>query len=113
MIRTKRIYEQPATGDGARILVDRLWPRGMSKERAAVAIWLKEIAPSTALRIWFGHRPERFSTFKAKYIEELLQNPETAELRALTAKESVVTLLYAAKDPSLNNAVVLKEFLEG
>ena len=110
-IKLKRVYEECDPGDGRRILVDRLWPRGLSKERARVDWWLKEIAPSDGLRRWFGHDPSRWQEFKASYREELqAQRPLLDELRSLAAKESI-TLLYAAKDLEHNNARVLIELL--
>ncbi|KAF2991897.1 DUF488 domain-containing protein [Methylocystis sp. MJC1] len=109
----KRVYEPPETEDGARVLVDRLWPRGLTKEKAAVDLWAKEVAPSHELRRWFGHRPERWEEFEARYREEL-ESPEAQEqiatLRHMARKERV-TLLYAAHDEALNNAVVLREVL--
>jgi len=108
----KRIYNQPAPADGARVLVDRLWPRGVSKERAALDLWLKEIAPSTELRTWFNHEPQKFAAFSQKYTDELSHNPAVAELEALAAKHATVTLLYGAKDPAINQAVVLQKFLK-
>jgi len=111
MLQIKRIYEAPAKTDGYRVLVDRLWPRGVSKAEAALNAWLKEIAPSTELREWFGHKPERFAAFRKKYRAELAQNPVAAILRDFMAQHSTVTILYGAKDPNINHAVVLKEFL--
>lgn len=111
----KRIYDPAAPDDGKRVLVDRLWPRGISKERAALFEWRKDIAPSPALREWFCHKPELFEAFAAKYREELAQDPEkqsaVAALRALS-NEGMVTLLYAAKSPEINQAIVLKGYLE-
>lgn len=112
MIRVKRIYDEPDAADGTRVLVDRLWPRGVSKARAAVDVWLKDVAPSPELRVWFDHKPERFAEFSAKYTDELSHNPAAASLQELIAK-GPVTLLYAAKDPRVNHAVVLQDFLEG
>ncbi|HKR81999.1 MAG TPA: DUF488 domain-containing protein [Candidatus Saccharimonadales bacterium] len=112
MLRIKRIYDEPAKSDGMRVLVDRLWPRGVSKQRAALDLWLKEIAPSSALRQWFGHEPQKFEAFRKKYMAELAQNPAVAQLQALAAKNPRLTLLYAAKDPVINHAVVLQKFLE-
>jgi uncharacterized protein YeaO (DUF488 family) len=112
MIRIKRIYEDAGEGDGRRILVDRLWPRGLAKADAAIDLWAKDVAPSTELRTWFGHRPDRFEAFKARYLDELRSNPATAELRRQIARQTT-TLLYAAKDPVHNHAVVLAEFLSG
>jgi uncharacterized protein YeaO (DUF488 family) len=105
-VTTKRVYEHAAPADGARILVDRLWPRGVSKARAKLASWMKDIAPSPKLRVWFSHRPERFNEFKRRYSKELARNAAVPELRAL-ARRKRVTLLYAAHDPKINHAVVL------
>lgn len=110
-IKLKRIYEQPAASDGFRVLIDRLWPRGISKERAALDAWLKEVAPSTELRQWFAHDPKKFNEFKLKYQTELAGNSAAAELVKLAAKHRCLTLLYAARDPALSHAVVLKSYL--
>lgn len=112
MITIKRIYEGPSADDGTRVLVDRLWPRGVSKEKAKLDLWLKEIAPSDELREWFNHKPERFDEFSRKYMAELVDNPAVAILRNLESKSKNVTLLYAAKDPAMNNAIILKKYLE-
>lgn len=110
-IKLKRIYDQPQEDDGRRILVDRIWPRGMSKQRAALDDWMKDIAPSDELRKWFGHQSERWEEFRKAYLEELAQHRERlAELQALAEKETV-TLLFAAKDETQNNAVVIREWL--
>ncbi|GGG75544.1 hypothetical protein GCM10007415_04010 [Parapedobacter pyrenivorans] len=110
--KIKRIYDPPADADGYRILVDRLWPRGQRKEEAKLDEWKKEIAPSTALRKWFDHRPDRFEAFSAKYREELSTKvSDLAKLREL-AKKGGVTLLYAAKDEKVNHASVLMQVLE-
>jgi uncharacterized protein YeaO (DUF488 family) len=110
-IRTKRIYEPPASGDGVRILVDRIWPRGVAKADADLDHWFKDIAPSAGLRKWFGHKPERWAEFRTRYARELDGNPEgLAELRKLT-KGHVVTLLYAAHDVEHNNAEALRGYL--
>lgn len=111
MIQIKRIYEEPSSTDGARVLVDRLWPRGVSKEKAALDLWLKDIAPSSDLRIWFNHDPERFTEFSHKYAEELSNNPVVESIRELVKGSDTITLLYAAKDPKVNHAIVLQEFL--
>ncbi|XAS69528.1 DUF488 domain-containing protein [Micrococcaceae bacterium Sec5.7] len=108
----KRIYEDAANDDGCRVLVDRLWPRGVSKERARLDLWLKEIAPSPPLRKQFGHMQERFADFKQHYEAELETNPAVDTMRELTAGHSQVTLLYGAKDPEINHARVLLEFLQ-
>lgn len=113
--QVKRIYTPPSATDGARILVDRLWPRGVSKQKASLTLWMKDIAPSPALREWFGHQPERFYAFSEKYRQELDTDPaKQAAARELFARaEKVpVTLLYAAKDPAVNHAVVLLAWLQ-
>ena len=109
-VATKRAYDPSSRKDGIRILVDRLWPRGLRKEEVAYDIWAKDLAPTTSLRSWFNHRPERFSEFKRRYRDELENNPVLPDVlhRIGNAK---VTLLYAAKDPAVNHAVVLAEFL--
>jgi uncharacterized protein YeaO (DUF488 family) len=112
MIKLKRIYEIPARGDGARILVDRLWPRGVSKERARLNLWLKEIAPSTELREWFAHDPKKWAGFRKKYKAELASNKDAVARLKKIARRKNVTLLFAAKDQERNEAVVLKKFLE-
>jgi len=111
-VKIKRIYEEPDPKDGLRLLVDRLWPRGLSKEKAHVDRWLKEIAPSDELRHWFGHDPAKWQEFRTRYRGELAATrPLLDEIAELAHKEPV-TLLYAAKDEEHNNAVVLKELLE-
>jgi uncharacterized protein YeaO (DUF488 family) len=109
---TKRIYDEPADDDGCRVLVDRLWPRGVSKERAGLELWLKDIAPSPPLRQEFAHMKERFDDFREQYESELEQNPAVGQLLELAAREGKVTLLYGAKDPEVNHARVLLEFLQ-
>lgn len=111
MLRLKRVYEPPSPDDGCRVLVDRLWPRGVSKESAALDAWFKEVGPSQELRQWFGHDPAKFGEFAARYKRELASNQAVAELRAIIAKHPDVTLLYGAHDQLHNQAVVLKEFL--
>jgi uncharacterized protein YeaO (DUF488 family) len=111
MIKTKRIYEPRSKADGFRILVDRLWPRGVKKEDAHYDDWLKEVAPSTELRKWFNHDPEKWTPFKAKYKTELKGSEALKELRALIKKHKTVTLLYGAKDEEHNHALALKQFL--
>ncbi|HEY1491531.1 MAG TPA: DUF488 family protein [Steroidobacteraceae bacterium] len=108
----KRIYEAPARGDGFRVLVDRLWPRGVTKEAAQLSAWAKELAPSTQLRRWFGHAPRRWAEFERRYREELKSYP--VELQALRhqARRRRVTLLYAARNPQVNHALILKAVLE-
>ncbi|SFE31057.1 DUF488 domain-containing protein [Nitrosomonas sp. Nm166] len=110
-IKIKRVYEK-ATKDEYRVLVDRLWPRGLTKEQAAIDLWLKEIAPSSELRKWFGHDPKKFLEFRTRYVEELAQNPAVAILSNLLTKHKNVVLLYAAKSGDINHAIVLKGFME-
>ncbi|NPU97207.1 MAG: DUF488 domain-containing protein [Candidatus Omnitrophica bacterium] len=111
-LRIKRAYDPPEPSDGFRILVDRIWPRGLKKERAQIDLWLKEVAPSPGLRKWFGHQPERWDAFREKYIAELCSRPEPLKvLRETIRNEPVVTLIYAAKDTEHNNAVVLRDYL--
>jgi DNA-3-methyladenine glycosylase len=111
-VRIRRVYEEPSADDGLRVLVDRLWPRGRSKQSAHVDIWIKDIAPSKELRTWFGHIPERFDEFASRYREELDANPEAVcRLRELIAGHPRVTLLYGAKDNERNNTVVLRDYL--
>ena len=108
-IRLRRAYDPPEPGEQLRILVDRLWPRGVAKDN--VDLWLKDIAPSTELRKWYGHQPERWPAFRTKYLKELERNPEVvAELRK-AARGKTVALLYGARDRERNQAVVLAEFL--
>ena len=109
-VRIKRVYDEPSDDDGLRILVDRLWPRGLAKARAALTCWMKDAAPSPALRIWFAHDPARFEKFSRRYLEELRTNAEALELRRLSRKERV-TLLYGARDPKINHAIVLASFV--
>lgn len=109
----KRIYDDPSDDDGCRVLVDRLWPRGVSKERAQLELWLRDVAPSAPLRQEFGHMQERFADFRAAYEAELETNPAVQTLYALAAERGKVTLLFGAKDPETNHARVLKEFLAG
>ena len=111
-IQIKRIYDDVSGDDGKRILVDRLWSRGISKENAHLDLWLKEIAPSTELRQWFGHVPEKWPEFKKRYIAELKSNPAWIELQALSAERNI-TLVYAARDREHNEALVLKKLLDG
>lgn len=112
MFKIKRAYDPPAAGDGKRMLVDRLWPRGLTKAKAALDEWDKEIAPSDALRRWFGHRPERWEIFKARYEQEIREShaEEAARLRRLP-REGVVTLLFSSSEPNMNNAVALEEII--
>lgn len=112
-IQLKRAYEPAAPDDGKRILVDRLWPRGVKKADAAIDQWIKDLAPSTALRQWFGHDPTRWPEFHNRYMAELQQQPEQlAALRAL-AQQQPITLVFGAHDEAHNNAVALRDFLLG
>lgn len=112
-IRTKRIYEPPSRSDGRRILIDRLWPRGISKEKAALHYWAKAAAPSAELRRWYGHDPKRWSAFRQRYFDELDANPEAvAELREQLRGARVATIVFSSREEALNNATALKEYLE-
>jgi uncharacterized protein YeaO (DUF488 family) len=111
MVNIKRIYVQPAKDDGYRVLVDRLWPRGMSKEKAAYDEWLKDVAPSNELRKWFSHKPEHFNEFRGRYALELKVNPTFEKLKDIIRSHAIVTLLYAAHDEEHNEARLLQEFL--
>jgi uncharacterized protein YeaO (DUF488 family) len=106
----KRVYEPANPSDGVRVLVDRLWPRGVKKSSAHLDHWMKDVAPSPSLRLWFGHKPERFAEFSKRYKKELSGNAELAELRKL-GRSARVTLLYGARDPEVNHAVVLQSVL--
>ncbi|MHB8600801.1 MAG: DUF488 domain-containing protein [Ktedonobacteraceae bacterium] len=110
-IAIKRAYDEPAQDDGTRILVDRLWPRGLSKEQAHIDVWLKEIAPSDELRKWFGHEPEKFAEFRSRYKAELASGEAIDAIGRLyeLARQGQVTLVYAAHDTEHNNAVVLRD----
>ncbi|SRR6185312_2200434 len=111
-LKIKRVYEKPEKEDGTRILVDRLWPRGLTKEKAAIDLWLKEIAPSTALRKWFSHDPAKWATFKQKYRQEVKENKDQVAILKEQLMRGVVTLVYGAKDEEHNEALVLKEWLQ-
>lgn len=112
-IQIKRIYDTPSKSDGYRILIDRIWPRGVSKEEAHLDDWNKDLAPSTELRKWFDHDPEKFEDFSKKYKKELKDQTEVLKQLRQNAKDQTVTLLFGAKDTEHNQAVVLKEVLEG
>jgi uncharacterized protein YeaO (DUF488 family) len=112
MVKIKRVYNQPEKGDGKRVLVDRLWPRGMKKEDAGLDLWLKDIAPSDELRKWFSHDPSKWQEFRKRYRKELKDKQDMIEDLRKAARRGTVTLLYAAKDADRNNAVVLKEMIE-
>src|SRR5688572_22231780 len=112
MINLKRVYESPSPRDGLRVLVDRLWPRGLTKERAAVGLWAKDLAPSTDLRKWFGHDPARWKQFQVRYQKELQEKKESLQLLKKSCAEQKVTLVYGARDVKHNEALVLKRILE-
>ena len=112
MIRLKRAYDPPADDDGARFLVDRLWPRGLKREALKLDEWLKEAAPSDSLRRWFGHDPKKWEEFRRRYFEELDRRPDAWRPILESARNGAVTLLYSAKETRQNNAVALKEYLE-
>ena len=107
--RIKRVYELPDKHDGRRILVDRLWPRGLTKEKASIDLWLKDIAPSTELRKWFDHDPGRWEEFKERYLDELKGNSEQIQLLKQELDKGIVTLVYGARDEEHNQAVVIQE----
>jgi uncharacterized protein YeaO (DUF488 family) len=111
-IRLKRAYEKKGGRDGTRVLVDRVWPRGVRKQEAGIDQWLKEIAPSTPLRKWFGHDPEKWPEFKERYFRELDQNEALVAKLSEVNRKGTVTLVFAAKDEKYNNAVALREYLE-
>jgi uncharacterized protein YeaO (DUF488 family) len=111
-ILTKRIFDPPEKKDGLRILVDRLWPRGLKKEKAAIDEWLKDIAPSDGLRKWFSHDPEKWQEFKRQYFQELKEKSDLIKWIEEKERDQTIILLYGAKDPGYNNAVALKEYLE-
>ncbi|MGH7557604.1 MAG: DUF488 domain-containing protein [Gemmatimonadota bacterium] len=110
-LKLKRAYEPPEPGDGFRILVDRLWPRGLSKSSAQIDLWLKEVAPSTELRKWFGHDPAKWAAFRRRYFRELEENPEAVEQLREHTRQGTVTLVYGARDEEHNDAVALEEYL--
>jgi uncharacterized protein YeaO (DUF488 family) len=111
-IKIKRVYEQPDKDDGVRILVDRLWPRGLTKEKACVDLWLKDIAPSSELRKWFAHDPEKWKRFRERYETEINHNHDLIKVLKQKAKKGTITLIYGARDERHNEALVLKQFLE-
>lgn len=112
-IRLKRAYEPPSPGDGARVLIDRLWPRGLRKVEAGIDRWLKEIAPSTELRRWFGHDPERWEEFQRRYLAEIAGHADLLDELRETARGGRLTLVYSARDERHNDAVVLRDVLMG
>ena len=110
-VQIKRVYEEPDSRDGERILVDRLWPRGLTKERAKVDLWLKDVAPSTELRKWFAHDPAKWAEFQSRYQQELKKNKEQVSLLRQKVAKGNVTLVYGAKDQEHNEAVILQRLL--
>jgi uncharacterized protein YeaO (DUF488 family) len=113
MIRVKRVYEEPSPDDGARVLVDRLWPRGLSKEEAGLDVWLKEVAPSSELRKWYGHDPGKWDEFKRRYAAELEGKEDLLRELEGKARKGRLTLLFGSKEVQYNNAIALKELVEG
>jgi uncharacterized protein YeaO (DUF488 family) len=112
-VRTKRVYDAPAKDDGRRVLADRLWPRGISKQRAQVDEWARELAPSDELRKWFAHDPKRFAEFRDRYRKELAEHSDRVDELRSCARKQALTIVYGAKDEQHNNAVVLAELLRG
>ena len=111
-VRIKRIYEEPAAEDGFRVFIDRLWPRGLKKEQVHFDVWLKEVSPSTELRRWFGHDPEKWEEFKVRYFRELDERPDEVADLATRAAGGTLTLLFGAKAARYSNAAALEEYLE-
>lgn len=111
MIKLKRAYEKPARDDGERILVERLWPRGLTKQGAKIDLWLKDVAPSAELRRWFGHDPDKWDKFRKRYQKELKDKNDLIKLLKRKAKAGAITLIYSARDEEHNSALVLKQFL--
>ena len=112
MIKLKRAYEKPTKDDGERILVERLWPRGVTKDQAKLDLWLKDVAPSAELRKWFGHDPDKWIEFRQGYRKELKQKADLIKLLRRKAKEGTITLVYSARDEAHNGALVLRQFLQ-
>ncbi len=113
MLRIKRVYDPPSRSDGMRVLIDGLWPRGLTKARVRLDLWLREVAPSDELRRWFGHDPERWPEFRARYRDELAGKRDAVKILRDALREGDVTLLYGTRDDEHNNAVVLREYLAG
>ena len=112
MIRTKRVYDPASAEDGRRVLIDRLWPRGLTKQAARLDEWRRDLSPSSELRIWFGHDPAKFARFRQRYRQELLAHRDALEALARRSEQQPLTLLYAGRDPHHTHAIVLKERLE-
>jgi uncharacterized protein YeaO (DUF488 family) len=111
-IPLKRVYEEPSESDGTRILVDRLWPRGLTKEKAKVDVWLKDLAPTTELRKWFNHEPSKWTEFKKRYWDEISNNTDALSTFKKYLADGKVTIVYGAKDEKHNDAVVIKQYLD-
>lgn len=111
-IKLKRAYDKPSPSDGKRVLVDKLWPRGLTKEQAKIDEWLRDLAPSTELRKWYEHDPAKWTEFKKRYGKELDQNPSLVSKLAAECRKSTVTFVYSSKEEKLNNAAALKEYIE-
>lgn len=112
-LRVKRVYEAPESSDGRRILIDRLWPRGLSKEKAAIDYWAKSVAPSAELRRWFGHDPDKWAEFRARYFAELDANPDGVEALRSELAKGINTIVFGSKEERLNNAAAIVLYLEG
>ncbi len=112
MLKIKRVYDPPSRDDGKRILIDRLWPRGLKKEKARINEWIKEIGPSTELRKWFSHDPDKWTEFKKRFFKELHKNQEAVDGLVALEKKGTVTLLFGSREERYNNAVALKEYIE-
>ncbi len=112
MIKVKRVYEKPEAADGIRVLVDRLWPRGLTKEKAEIAYWAKDISPSNELRRWYGHDPDKWTAFRERYGKELKANPDGMSRLLDYVKKGTVTFVYSSKEERINNAEALKEYIE-
>ena len=112
MIKIKRVYDKPSRDDGRRILIDRLWPRGLTKEDAALGEWLRDAAPSNELRKWYGHDPAKWGAFRKRFASELREHEDAVEAIISAARKGTVTLLFGSKEERLNNAVALKEYIE-
>jgi uncharacterized protein YeaO (DUF488 family) len=112
MLKIKRVYDPPSPNDGKRILIDRLWPRGLKKEDAKVDDWIKEVAPSTELRMWYGHDPKKWAEFKRRFFSELHRRQDLVESIVNASRKGTVTLLFGSKEERFNNAVALREFVE-
>lgn len=111
MIKLKRAYEPPSKADGERILVERLWPRGLTKDRAQIDLWLKDISPSPELRKWYGHDPEKWSEFRKRYLQEVAKKKDLVKLLKQKSRGKTITFVYAARDEEKNSAVVLKAYV--